>query len=64
MNDELGGWLWLVMDVFAVALLGAVIAYALISYRRHFRADTPEARSHLLDEERHSILARARAPRR
>lgn len=64
MDYELGGWLWLVMDVLAVALLGAASAYALMSDRRHFRDETLEMRRYLLDEERHAVLAKARAPRR
>jgi hypothetical protein len=58
MDYDLGGWLWLIMDVLAVALLAAVIAYATMSYRRRYRAETPEDRSHMVDAERHAALAR------
>jgi hypothetical protein len=64
MGYELGGFLWLVMDVFAVALLAAVIAYAAMSYRRRYRAEAPEDRSHMADADRHAALARSRTTRR
>jgi hypothetical protein len=37
MYDDLGGWLWLVIDVLAVIALGVVLAFATISYRRRGR---------------------------
>ncbi len=36
--NELGGWLWIVIDVVAVAVLGAAIAYAAMQWR-HRRKD-------------------------
>jgi len=32
MNDA-GGWLWLIIDVGLVAILGAVLAYGVMHYR-------------------------------
>jgi hypothetical protein len=63
MDYELGGWLWLVMYGLPIALLAAAIAYTLTGTRRHSQGDTP-IHHYLLDEERHAVLARARAPRR
>ncbi len=36
MND-LGGWLWMVIDVGAVVLLGSALVYAVSSHRRRGR---------------------------
>jgi hypothetical protein len=58
MDYELGGWLWLVIDVLLVALLAAVIAFAVRSYRRRFRAETPQERSHEFDRRKHEAVRR------
>jgi hypothetical protein len=32
--DDAGGWLWFLIDVVAVALLGAAIAYGTVAWRK------------------------------
>jgi hypothetical protein len=32
--DDAGGWLWLIIDVGLVALLGAGLAYVMLTWRR------------------------------
>lgn len=35
MTGELGGWLWLVIDVLMVVALAAAIIYGTVKYRRY-----------------------------
>jgi heme/copper-type cytochrome/quinol oxidase subunit 2 len=37
MNLELGGWLWFVVDVLFVVVLGAAMVYGAVAYRRRSR---------------------------
>jgi hypothetical protein len=44
MTPDYGGWLWLVIDVVAVLILAAGLAYAAITYRRRGRQVTDQQR--------------------
>jgi hypothetical protein len=35
MTGELGGWLWLLIDVLMVLALGGAIIYGMVAYRRY-----------------------------
>jgi hypothetical protein len=34
MSGEAGGWMWIALDVGAVLLLGAALAYGMLAWRR------------------------------
>lgn len=44
MNDDVGGWLWLLIDVAFVAALGAALIYGVVAYRNRSRNPTVEQR--------------------
>ncbi len=60
MNLELGGWLWFVLDVVAVAILALTVLIAYRSYQERFGGRTPAKRSRKIDEERHRLLREGR----
>lgn len=37
---EAGGWLWLIIDVFAVVVLGAALVYATMQWRHRRKSRT------------------------
>ena len=40
-SGELGGLIWLIMDVGMVAALAVVIVFAILQWRKHRRAEPP-----------------------
>jgi hypothetical protein len=39
MSGEAGGWMWLLLDVIAVVVLGGALAYGVMAWRRRRVAD-------------------------
>jgi len=58
---NLGGWLWLVIDVVMVALLGAALIYGIVKWRQR-RRDL--ARQQLRDRETRKMYREEEAKRR
>jgi hypothetical protein len=39
---DLGGWMWLIIDVLLVAVLGGAIVYGIVMWRRRYRDPTTQ----------------------
>jgi len=50
-DPELGGWLWLIVDVVGVVVLGLVLVYGILNWRRY--------RQRISDPERAAAIRRA-----
>jgi hypothetical protein len=49
MNADAGGWLWLVIDVFFVAIFAAALAYGTIMWRRRRNPEIERRRDEATD---------------
>ena len=51
MVGELGGWLWLVIDVLMVAALAGAIVFATVAYRRYRNRVSPRQQDEIIRRE-------------